>query len=492
MTYSVAVVLIALAILLLFYAVIIAYLIISNRQQQRLTTMNQYDYLIIFATQSGQAENMAQQTAQQLQAVGEKVSLVDIQYLTRQQLYQAKQVLWCVSTYGDGDAPDTARLALKHILSQPNLDLSHQRYAILALGDRRYSQFCGFGQLLNQYLQQHQAQALFEMVCVDHLKPQDLARWTQHLEQLTQQKLTGIAQHSAWTSFTLKNRVCLNHGSQGYPIYQIQLAYDQALTWSSGDILEIQCGNAAVNIQQFLAAQSQTISDDVLASLQFKNLSQFPPQLPNEALKDWIERFDDLAMREYSIASIPAQGILELVVRQEKTATGLGLGSGWLTEHAALGQRLHAKIRSNPSFHLKDAQQALILIGNGTGISGLVAHLAQRQQWGAQQNWLIFGEREQQFDHLYQQQIELWQAQGFLPVVDYTFSRDQAEKIYVQHILQQKSVQLLSWVETGAAIYVCGSLQGMAQEVEQSLLNILGAEQLQQLKVQGRYQRDIY
>ena len=197
-------------------------------------------------------------------------------------------------------------------------------------------------------------------------------------------------------------------------------------------------------------------------------------------------------MREYSIASIPAQGILELVVRQEKTATGLGLGSGWLTEHAALGQRLHAKIRSNPSFHLKDAQQALILIGNGTGISGLVAHLAQRQQWGAQQNWLIFGEREQQFDHLYQQQIELWQAQGFLPVVDYAFSRDQAEKIYVQHILQQKSVQLLSWVETGAAIYVCGSLQGMAQEVEQSLLNILGAEQLQQLKVQGRYQRDIY
>ncbi len=118
--------------------------------------------------------------------------------------------------------------------------------------------------------------------------------------------------------------------------------------------------------------------------------------------------------------------------------------------------------------------------------------MAQRQQWGAQQNWLIFGEREQQFDHLYQQQIELWQAQGFLPVVDYAFSRDQAEKIYVQHILQQKSVQLLSWVETGAAIYVCGSLQGMAQEVEQSLLNILGAEQLQQLKVQGRYQRDIY
>lgn len=91
-------------------------------------------------------------------------------------------------------------------------------------------------------------------------------------------------------------------------------------------------------------------------------------------MKHWIERFDDLAKREYLIASIAAQKILELVVRQEKTATGLG----WLTEHAALKQCLHAKIRSKPTFHLQDCQHALILIGKGTGIAGLVAHFSQR------------------------------------------------------------------------------------------------------------------
>jgi len=492
MTHSVAVVLIALAILLLIYAVIIAYLILINAKQKQEVTLNQNDYLIVFASQSGQAENLARQTTQQLQDVGQTVTVIDIQYLTVEQLRQANKVLWFVSTYGEGDAPDTARMALKHIFSDPALDLSHQSYAILALGDQRYSNFCQFGQLLNQHLQQHQAQALFEIVCVDHLKQADVDLWTQRLEQLTQQQLMPVEPAQNWHCFILKNRLCLNRGSQGNPIYQIQLSYAEKITWSSGDILQVQCGNRLEDIQAFLQVQQQSVNDDLLAALQFKNLRQFPEQLWNESFEDWIQRFDDLAIREYSIASIPEQGCVELVVRQEKTATGLGLGSGWLTEHAMLGQTIIAKIRSNPAFHLKASHQPLILIGNGTGIAGLVAHLAQRQQCGDPQNWLIFGERQQQFDHLYKEQIQLWQNQGLLPEVDYAFSRDQAEKVYVQHILQQKSEQLLHWIEAGAAIYVCGSLKGMAQEVEQTLLNILGAEQLEQLRMEGRYRRDVY
>lgn len=492
MTHSVAVVLIALAILLLLYVLIITYLILFNRKQNQATAVNQNDYLIVFASQSGQAENFARQSAQQLQNIGQTVTVVDIQYLTVEQLLQANKVLWFVSTYSEGDAPDTARIAVKNIFSHPALDLSHQSYAILALGDKRYPNFCQFGQVLDQHLQQHQAQVLFEMVCVDHLKQADLNLWTQHLEQLMQQQLMLVEQEKNWHSFILKNRVCLNSGSQGNPIYQIQLSYAEGLTWSSGDILEVQCGNRLEDIQAFLQAQQKTVNEDVLAALQFKNLRQIPEQRLNEFFEDWVQRFDDLAIREYSIASIPEQGRIELVVRQEITATGLGLGSGWLTEHALLGQAIIAKIRSNPAFHLKPIHKPLILIGNGTGIAGLVAHLSQRQQWGDPQNWLIFGERQQQFDHLYKDQIQLWQAQGLLPEVDYVFSRDQAEKIYVQHILQQKSEQLLHWVETGASIYVCGSLKGMAQEVDQTLFNILGAEQLEQMKLEGRYQRDVY
>lgn len=462
MTYSVAVVLIALAILLLLYTIWIAYLILINHQQKpkAAIAMSQNDDLIIFATQSGQAEHYARQTAQQLQRLGQTMSVVDIQYLTVEQLLAANKVLWFVSTYGEGDAPDTARLAIKNIFSDSSLDLSHQSYAILALGDKRYANFCQFGQVLNQYLQQHRAKALFDLVCVDHLKQADLNLWTHRLEQLTQQQFTVVEPVQHWQPFILKNRLCLNTGSQGKPIYQIQLSYPENLNWSSGDILEVQCGNSTRDIQNFLNAQQQIADEQLVSGLDFKNLKQIPTRLANESCIDWIQRFDDLAIREYSIASIPEQGMLELVVRQEITAAGLGLGSGWLTEYARLGQNMLARIRSNPSFHLKASHQPLILIGNGTGIAGLVAHLAQRQQWNEPQNWLIFGERQQQFDHLYKDQIQLWQAQGFLPEVDYAFSRDQAEKIYVQHILQQKSAQLLSWIDAGAAIYVCGSLKG--------------------------------
>src|SRR5690606_7502703 len=209
----------ALAILLLLYAVIIAYLILINAKQKQEVTLNQNDYLIIFASQSGQAENFAWQTAQQLKDVGQSVTVIDIQYLTVEQLRQANKVLWFVSTYGEGDAPDTARMALKHIFSDPALELSNQSYAILALGDKRYSNFCQFGQLLNQHFHQHQAQALFEMVCVDHLEQADVDLWTQRLEQLTQQQLTAVEPAQNWHAFILKNRLCFNRGSQGNPIY---------------------------------------------------------------------------------------------------------------------------------------------------------------------------------------------------------------------------------------------------------------------------------
>ena len=130
MTYSVAIVLIAFAILLLLYAIWIACLILNNHQQKPRPVLSQNDDLIVFASQSGQAEYFARHTAQQLKHVGQTFTVVDIQYLNVEQLLQANKVLWFVSTYGEGDAPDTARMAVKNIFSDSSLNLSHQSYAI--------------------------------------------------------------------------------------------------------------------------------------------------------------------------------------------------------------------------------------------------------------------------------------------------------------------------------------------------------------------------
>ena len=106
--------------------------------------------------------------------------------------------------------------------------------------------------------------------------------------------------------------------------------------------------------------------------------------------------------------------------------------------------------------------------------------------------WLLLGERHARCDAHHRDEIDAWAAQGWLSRVDWVFSRDQAERRYVQHALADAAGQVVDWVAQGAAIYVCGSLEGMAGAVDDTLQNILGEEALQQLAESGRYRRDVY
>jgi len=134
----------------------------------------------------------------------------------------------------------------------------------------------------------------------------------------------------------------------------------------------------------------------------------------------------------------------------------------------------------------------LILIGNGTGLAGLRAHMHTRIQQERRSNWLIFGERSLEKDFFFGDEILQWKREGWLSVLDLAFSRDQKERRYVQHLLLEKSADIKEWIQRGAAIYVCGSLQGMAKGVDDALSEILGREQLETLGDVGRYCRDVY
>ena len=107
-------------------------------------------------------------------------------------------------------------------------------------------------------------------------------------------------------------------------------------------------------------------------------------------------------------------------------------------------------------------------------------------------NWLLFGERNQIHDFLLRDELQAWRDGGRLAHLDLAFSRDQAERRYVQDVLRDRADRLREWVERGAAIYVCGSLQGMAGGVHEALQAILGAPRLEQLAAEGRYRRDVY
>jgi len=111
---------------------------------------------------------------------------------------------------------------------------------------------------------------------------------------------------------------------------------------------------------------------------------------------------------------------------------------------------------------------------------------------GRQDNWLVFGERNARHDFLCRDEIEAWQHSGVLERVDMVFSRDQPERLYVQHRLLQRHEKVRAWVARGAAIYVCGSLQGMASGVDAALRQIVGETVMGELLSSGRYRRDVY
>jgi sulfite reductase (NADPH) flavoprotein alpha-component len=216
-----------------------------------------------------------------------------------------------------------------------------------------------------------------------------------------------------------------------------------------------------------------------------------PHEVEGISLQWLVERLEDFGAREYSIASLPDSGRMELLVRKAVKGDGsLGLGSSWLTQTCKLGGVVKLRLRPNPNFH-PPADGSQILIGAGTGIAGLRAHLLYRQQRKLGGAWLLFGERARASDLYYGDEIAAWQADGTLVRTDLIFSRDNGPKKYVQHLVADAGNEIAAFVARGASILVCGGLE-MAAGVQDALIVILGEEKLEQMTRNGLYRRDIY
>lgn len=458
-------------------------------------------WLVGFASQSGFAEQLAWQTAGQLQAAGLPVRVQPLANLSEDDLRQAQRALFVVSTFGDGEAPDSARGFERKVLGQP-WSLEGLDYALLALGDRQYAHFCGFAQRLHAWLGERGAHARFAPIEVDSADPLALQRWQQQLAELSGSSATATWQAPQYAPWSLTRRELLNPGSQGQPVFLLGLTPPSPERWEAGDLIEILPRLAPATVERFLAglgldAGSEVLVDGLreplgvaLANRQLPVSREHLVGLHAQALVDALIPID---AREYSIASIASDGVLELIVRQERHPDGsLGLGSGWLTEHMAVGDSVSLRLRRNSGFHLPGAPAPMILIGNGTGLAGLRSLLKARIASGEQRNWLLFGERNQAHDFLCRDELQGWLDSGDLARLDVAFSRDQAEKIYVQDLLLQRGDELKRWLDDGAAIYICGSLQGMAGGVDAALNGLFGEAAVEELIELGRYRRDVY
>lgn len=416
-------------------------------------------------------------------------------------LRQSENALFVVSTFGDGEAPDSARGFERAVLGR-DLSLKGLNYSVLALGDRQYQHFCGFARRLHFWLTNQGGNPLFAPVEVDSGDSDALLHWQQQLGQLTGHTPTAAWASPCYENWTLSQRALLNPDSSGSGVYLLGLTPPAPRTWLAGDLVEVLPRNGPWAIEHFLTGLGIAGSDGVQVDGLLQTLDQALAcrQLPDNRAhlvglhaQALVDALVPLAMREYSIASIASDGVLELIVRQERHPDGsLGLGSGWLTEHANIGSGISLRLRRNSGFHLPSEPVPLILLGNGTGLAGLRSLLKARIVDGLQRNWLLFGERNIAHDYHCRDELQSWLASGDLALLDLAFSRDQEEKIYVQDRLRESAEVLRKWLANGAAIYVCGSLQGMAAGVDQVLVEILGSEAVERLIEQGRYRRDVY
>ncbi|UPG86746.1 sulfite reductase subunit alpha [Luteibacter aegosomatis] len=401
------------------------------------------DILVVHASQTGFATELAELTATMLRDGGKAAVARSIGELNAVPA-NAARLLFVVSTTGEGDAPDVASAFRREAMGvRPRLH--GLRYGVLALGDRDYANFCAFGHELDRWLRDAGATPWFDLVEVDDGDDGALRHWQRQVALACGAAVPADWSRPSYGAWRLRERRLLNPGSLGGPCFHVALVPDDpaSLRWDAGDIVEIG---------------------------------------PRRARDDT----GLLPHREYSIASLPEDGALHLVVRQ------LGVGSRWLTDVASPGDRIDLRVRRNASFHAPDDARPVLLVGNGTGIAGLRALLKARIAAGHRRNWLVYGERQSGVDRLHVDDLERWHADGDVERLDLVWSRESRGSRYVQDRLRVSAQDVKRFVDDGASVYVCGSLAGMAAGVDAALRAILGDRALEEMAASGRYRRDVY
>ncbi|MBZ0224529.1 MAG: assimilatory sulfite reductase (NADPH) flavoprotein subunit, partial [Comamonas sp.] len=332
-----------------------------------------------------------------------------------------------------------------------------------------------------------------------HYQPGDgLGVWPTQAPELVQRIVQTLA---------LDGDTAVTHGGETLPLSE-WLAHRRELT---------------VLTRPFVAALAERGGHDALkALLQPAGNAELSKLLNSHQLIDllraWPATWDaaalvaalrPLAPRMYSIASSQAQVDEEVHltvarVRFDKEGEARwGVGSRYLCD-AEEGAQVPVFIEANERFRLPaDGARDVIMVGPGTGVAPFRAFVQQRQNDGASgRNWLFFGNPHRHSDFLYQSEWLQAVKEGALAQLDVAFSRDQADKVYVQQRLREHGREVWQWLQDGAHFYVCGDAERMAGDVQRALVEIAAehggktpedaAAWVQTLLLEGRYARDVY
>ncbi|MFC2502750.1 MAG: NADPH cytochrome P450 oxidoreductase family protein [Cardiobacterium sp.] len=414
-------------------------------QRRPRTASDDSALLLLYASQGGQAETLANHLADGLNTRAQSLDAWHARHPVK--ALAGKTLILIASTTGDGDPPDNA-IRFSRSLKKTGAALTDTRYHLLALGDKRYPHYCAYGYHLDSELQRLGAERESPVTTVDNLDPQTIAYWQKQLGEHLHTALDVPAQPPAARA-VLVSRSRLNPDSE-QPLYHLRL-----------DCPALAADTALIEIT--------------------------------------IPHGKDELRRQYSVAGIAPDGSrgLDLIIRLQTHADGTpGAGSHYLTETLQPGGEVKVRALTHHPAELPDAPRPLILIASGSGLAGILGILARMEaRYPARahglQHWLIYGERDPDHDRIYTACLEKYQEDGILTWLDRPYSRG-ATREYAQHRLAAQRDRLHAQLDAGAVIYICGSADKIGAGALDTLHELLGAKTCDRLGKAGRIRLDTY
>ncbi len=531
---------------------------------------------ILYGSQTGNAKGVASAIKAQAEARGLPVTLTSMADYKPKQLKKETHLLVVVSTYGEGEPPESAVDLFEQLKKGKVGKLEGLKFAVLGLGDSSYEFFCQTGKDFDGLLTKAGADRVHELASLDVDYQEAAKAWG---EQAVNAIATTLSAGSASSSVTSAVQQAVGHSqydkANPFParlslnqkitgrdstkdIRHVEISLEASgITYQPGDALGVWFDNDADLVGEVLALAGRSgdeatahgslrevltrnleltrlhggfitglaeLSDNaalkdlagdkaqvnaLVASAQVVDvLKRFPTPLSAEQL---IGLLRPLTPRLYSIASAQSEVEEEVhltvaVVRypQEDGTVRSGAASSYLADRLAEDAEVRVFVEHNDNFRLPaNPDTPVIMVGPGTGIAPFRAFMQERETQGAEgKNWLFFGNPHFTQDFLYQLEWQRYVKSGLLSKISLAFSRDQANKIYVQDRLREAGLELYQWLEAGAHFYVCGDANKMAKDVQEALLDVIAEhghksreeaeEYLSELRRAKRYQRDVY